>query len=295
MTARNVSRGKNWCFTLNNYSDEDSRRLLVLHPDVLYVCFGKEVGELGTLHLQGFVAFRMAKVFNVAKAFIGNAHISLARNVINSIAYCEKEGDFHESGARPAPTPGRRTDLDAFKDAVKGGMYDIEDIREHHSAVYARFSRFCLEYINQHKPAPEITLHPLRGWQQDLNASLNLVADFRTVVFIVDPTGNAGKSWFAHYYARNHVDAQVLLPGKKADMCFALRENIRVLFVDAPRSKQGEFIQYDFLEDVKNGFVFSPKYESRAKRLGKCHVVVLMNEDPDMTKLSLDRYDIIRI
>jgi len=65
--------------------------------------------------------------------------------------------------------------------------------------------------------------------------------------------------------------------------------------MDAPRSKQGEYIQYDFLEEVKNGRVFCPKYESRMKRLGKCHVVVMMNEHPDLTKLSDDRYSIVTI
>ena len=75
-------------------------------------------------------------------------------------------------------------------------------------------------------------------------------------------------------------------------MSFALRVDIRVLFIDAPRAKQGEYLQYDFLEEVKNGLVFSSKYESRMKILDKCHVVVLLNEDPDATKLSVDRYDV---
>lgn len=78
-------------------------------------------------------------------------------------------------------------------------------------------------------------------------------------------------------------------------MAYSLSEDIRVLFIDAPRSKQGEYIQYDFLEDVKNGRIFSGKYESRMKRLGPCHVVVMMNELPDMLKLSEDRYNIIEI
>ena len=67
-----------------------------------------------------------------------------------------------------------------------------------------------------------------------------------------------------------------------------------VLF-DCPRSKQGEYIQYDFLEEVKNGYVFSGKYEPRIKRFKVPHVVVAMNEYPDMEKLSADRYNIITI
>lgn len=75
-------------------------------------------------------------------------------------------------------------------------------------------------------------------------------------------------------------------------MTYVLNPSIRVLFVDAPRSKQGEYLQYDFLEECKNGYVFSPKYESAIKRLDPIHLVVMMNERPDETKLSRDRYDI---
>jgi len=45
---------------------------------------------------------------------------------------------------------------------------------------------------------------------------------------------------------------------------------------------------------LKDRFVFSPKYDSKTKWLSnQPHVVVFMNEHPDMTKLSHDRYRII--
>jgi len=76
-------------------------------------------------------------------------------------------------------------------------------------------------------------------------------------------------------------------------MAYTIREDCKTFFFDCPRSKQGEFIQYDFLEEVKNGYLFSPKYESRVKRLATTpHVIVFMNEHPDMAKLSEDRYSI---
>lgn len=85
---------------------------------------------------------------------------------------------------------------------------------------------------------------------------------------------------------------QVMCPGKRADMSFILRTDIRVLILDVPRNNQGENFQYDFLEDVKNGYIFSPKYESSIKTLANVHLVVLMNEPPDLTKLSSDRFKI---
>jgi len=52
-----------------------------------------------------------------------------------------------------------------------------------------------------------------------------------------------------------------------------------------------EYLQYSFLESVKDGMIFSPKYDSTTKFMEqKCHVVVMCNELPDISKLSRDRY-----
>jgi hypothetical protein len=52
-------------------------------------------------------------------------------------------------------------------------------------------------------------------------------------------------------------------------------------------------MNYSFLEAVKDGVVQSPKYESRVRYFNKVHVVVLMNQMPEMSELSEDRYDIV--
>lgn len=291
------SRGKHWAFTLNNYTADDEHRMSTLPGGAVYLIYGREVGENLTRHLQGHVSFSTQVYFNTVKDAIGlQCHIELARSVQASIQYCKKDGDYVEFGELPARQGrGHRSDLDDFKDAVKGGMTSLKDIREHHSDVYGRMQRFCIEYIQDNSPLPPIETFPLRLWQQELNQLLIHEPCSRKVNFVVDVVGNSGKSWFCHYYCRLHENAQVLLPGKKADMAFALRTDVRVLFIDAPRSKQSDFLQYDFFEDVKNGYIFSTKYESRIKYLNKCHVVVCMNEQPDLTKLSADRYNIINI
>lgn len=293
-----MSRVKNWCFTLNNYTQADEDRLATLGTTVAYIIIGKEIGDQGTPHLQGFVSFNERKRLAQVIAVIGQAHCTPARNVPASIEYCKKDGNFSEHGTAPTNRGGQgsRNDISAFKEDVKEGMLSIREIREKHSEVYAKYKSFCIEYVNDHAPQKTIPDHPYSEWQQSLFDKIEAPADDRTIIFVVDKTGNSGKSWFAHHYtSKKDGGAQVMLPGKKADMSYALETEIRVLFVDAPRSKQGEFIQYDFLEDIKNGYVFSTKYESRVKRLNQCHVVVMMNEFPDLMKLSQDRYDIIEI
>lgn len=290
-----MSRARHWCFTLNNYEAEDIERLTGLQAEVDYIIFGKENASTGTPHLQGFVSFKTRVRRATAIERIGQAHLTVTRNIDQAIEYCKKEGDFTEIGTRPRNNQGRRSDLDDFKAAVVAGELRIATLRAQYSDVVARYPRFVHDFIQDNIPKKAVDAHPLRDWQQQLNHDLLLPPDRRKIIFIVDFTGNTGKSWFCHYYCGLHENAQVILPGKKADMSFVLDPLIRVLFVDAPRSKQGEYLQYDFLEDVKNGYVFSPKYESRIKTMDKVHVVVMMNEMPDRLKLSQDRYDIREI
>lgn len=77
---------------------------------------------------------------------------------------------------------------------------------------------------------------------QELLDKLAADPDDRTIFFIVDQTGNNGKTWFAHWYASKNENCQVMCPRKRADMAYIVRTDIRVLILDAPRSKQGEFI-----------------------------------------------------
>lgn len=296
MPTRTASRAKSWCFTINNYSDGDIQRLSSLEDQVDYLIAGREIGEGGTPHLQGFVKFKTRVRLAGAIAIIGRAHMEVARMVSAAIEYCRKEDqnpiEVGELGARQ----GSRTDLELFKDAVKENpLITLKDVRELHSDVYSRCPRFCLEYLRDNGPEIEVPNHDYRPWQTDLLAKLEEDPDDRKITFVVDLEGNKGKTWFGRHLMTVRSDVQVLIPGKKADMAYAIDPLKRIYIMDAPRSKQGEFIQYDFLEEVKNGYIFVSKYESALVKMARCHLVVMMNEDPDYTKLSADRYDVINI
>lgn len=295
----NESKSKNWFLTVPNYNDADLMffQSLEYGDRVLYAIVGKEVGEGGLLHLQCVISFKSRTYFSAVKKFLTFSqpcHIEVCKNVKHSIKYCQKEGDYTEYGSPPTSS-GHRSDLEDFKLKVQSGEFDINTLIEDHSEVFARYYRFALTYIDLKKPIRPPDEHELSAWQSTMYELLSYPPNDRTIFFVVDVDGNNGKTWFAHYYTFKNPNSQVIPPGKKNDMVFALKENVTCLFLDCPRSKQGDYIQYDFLEEVKNGYIFSPKYESRVKRLPKCHVVVLMNEPPDLTKLSEDRYHVINI
>ena len=53
---------RNFCFTHNNYSDTS----LEDEISCKYIVYGREVGESGTPHLQGFLSFSSAKSLSAA-------------------------------------------------------------------------------------------------------------------------------------------------------------------------------------------------------------------------------------
>lgn len=302
MSRTRVPKSKEWCFTLNNYTPEDLDRLSAPLEDVEYLIYGREIAETGTPHLQGTVIFQSRKRLAEVIGVIGQSHCTITRNLQQSIEYCKKDGDFTEvgtppvllaSGNRKRGNQGDRCDLKSFQEDVKDGMTDMKDLREHHPKVCAMYSAYVKKYIKDQTESFTVSSFELRGWQETLNARLQQPPDPRKIDFVVDINGNQGKSWFARRYCDLHPNAQIIVPGKKADMAYVVDETNRVFFLDCPRSKQGDYIQYDFLEELKNGYVFSSKYESEIKAMAYPHVVVLMNEHPAPDKLSSDRYNII--
>lgn len=286
-----------YCWTINNYveTELDALRTSLQEDSVRYAVFGKEVGEGGTPHLQGFTAFVKQKSLKACKEVVGErAHVEVCKgSEEDNYQYCTKGGEFEEFGTRKKQK-GKRTDLEAFKTAVLEGERNLKRLRLEHSEVCAKYPRYVNEFIRDQIEDPPIVTHPLRDWQADLNEYLKRPANDREVVFVVDSEGNQGKSWFAKYYCSLHEDAMILRPTKHADMSYALPPVLRVLFLDCTR-KQVEYMPYTFMEECKDGYVFSNKYESCVKKYPAMHVVVLMNQHPDMEALSADRYKIIEL
>lgn len=294
---------RHWVFTLNNYTDDDITKLRQTAPKCKYLVYGKEVGDAGTPHLQGFVSFfSQRKATALHKWFSGRAYWKVARDLVTQSVYCKKDGDFEEFGVSPnesSAKQGRRNDLEALRDAINQGESDRKKLRQAFPGVCAKYPNFVSQLLLDQIPAPELQVHPLRAWQSSLCEILRRPPDHRTIYFVVDTRGDSGKSWFCRYYESVYGRSVTLIPGKKADMVYAflslLKKETKVVFVDAPRSKQGEFIQYDFLEELKNGRLFNTKYESRMFEFAVPHVVVMMNEEPDREKLSADRIHVVRV
>lgn len=85
---------RTWCFTLNNWTEEDYLSLKNL--SFSYLLIGKEVSSSGTPHLQGYVTLQKPSRLSALKKVNARAHWEVARSVEASKRYCKKDGDYKE-------------------------------------------------------------------------------------------------------------------------------------------------------------------------------------------------------
>lgn len=152
----------------------------------------------------------------------------------------------------------------------------------HRSAFYAEYH----QARNIPVPMEHFTLRP---WQQRLVDILALPIDKRKIYWYWERTGNVGKSWMATFLLRNH-GATVLSTGKTADIAYLLDKPTCVVF-DISRAQGMEHVNFSVMEDIKNGRIFSPKYNSVVKYFDVPNIIVFANEPCPNGKFSLDRLD----
>lgn len=89
--SKQVSPSIHWCFTLNNWTNEEKDMILKIcsNSSKKYI-FQSEIGESGTPHLQGYIMFnkkcRPKGLFSCDRI-----HWEKCRNIEASINYCRKE------------------------------------------------------------------------------------------------------------------------------------------------------------------------------------------------------------
>ena len=128
-----------------------------------------------------------------------------------------------------------------------------------HKSYYSQYNAAFKKAIRAHQPKAKIQIHPYREWQKKLaDHILEGNANSRTIIFVVAQKGNMGKSLFAHAFVQTSTKrAQIIIPSKeKVDLAYDLMENPEVVIFDCPRSKQGEFVQCDFLRKSRMDMSF---------------------------------------
>jgi len=254
--------GEKWMFVLNNWMDQEYSILdEILSTNSWPAAVGKEVGEQGTRHLQCWIDFGRR---------VRPTEMKLFKQRLPRLHWGDDQG-------RPQRSKSR----------VDGPTYCCKD------------GDFKL--YNGCKRRREIIFPPMdRWWQLEILEIIKQEPDNRTIYWYWSEHGNVGKTTFCKYLSVHH-DA-IPLSGKGADVrnavCTYVKdfEDFPILCVfPIPKSYNSEYLSYEAIENVKDMYFYSGKYEG-GKVCGPCpHLFVFANFPPDETRMMVDRWKVTNI
>lgn len=145
-------------------------------------------------------------------------------------------------------------------------------------------------------------LTQLRLWQWCVQHLLKLDPDDRTLLWLYDSKGGAGKTKFCKHILLSRPESYAYVCGRGQDCLYAVGQRvldsakqIKGVIFDYPRSTEGH-VSYLAIEKLKDGIFFSGKYESRSFCLDYSpHCIVFSNQEPERMKMSGDRWRIINL
>ena len=156
------------------------------------------------------------------------------------------------------------------------------------------------------KQAPEVNQSnvELKPWQKDLLEYMNHPTQ-RQIIWIVGKSCGEGKSWFQKYvksvYGTRKVVSGINLRANTASICHVLSKqplstaDIFLFNIGKAKTKT-DAVNYEVLEDLKDGDAFAAKYNSQQLKIRTPNVVmVFSNERPDTNQLAIDRWKLLFI
>lgn len=113
-----MSRSRNYCFTINNYTTEDISACYELQSSSVYMVVGQEVGEQGTPHLQGYVNLKNSMSMSALSKKLRRANLRVAKGTADdNEKYCSKEKLLFIYGTKPKQ--GKRTDIENIREILE--------------------------------------------------------------------------------------------------------------------------------------------------------------------------------
>lgn len=255
------SQSIRWCFTdwLINYKsiEEAKIKFRAFFKDYCkYFIYGIETcPKTKEKHFQGYFELRDGnrKRLTELKKLLGDKiHFEKAKgNKESNIDYCSKEGDY--------------TILEEKR--ING--YTAEDLGLIEEKDLYYWQKEIIEIIK-------------KGGKKD-----------RNIYWYWSECGNIGKTEFTKYLMFHHNADFV--QGKKSDITCSIagkdgKKKAKETYIFGYPRTYEDYVSYDALECVKDGLIFSNKYESGSQLYPKPVVIVFSNFKPVVKSLSLDRW-----
>lgn len=147
-------QGRRWTFTLNNYTEDESKYIAELRAGEQHLRFliaGIETGESGTRHLQGYLELTRPTRLAGVKRLLGTERVHLERAVATAdqnITYCSKEGNLLvRVGTTGDGRQGSRTDLLAVKELLDSGA-TLGEVADRHFTQFVQYRRSFQAYVD---------------------------------------------------------------------------------------------------------------------------------------------------
>jgi len=280
------------CWTIFPVGDE---RVPELPHYVRYAVWQFERCKDGRLHWQGYMELSKSVTLTALHAdFHQTAHFEERRGTrVQARNYCmdrTKPGVVLEVPVEEHGTwikgQGHRSDLELATSVIVAGR-PLSDVAAEYPETFVKYHR-GLEVLTNilDKPAPDTGFVP-RPWQQLVLNSFLLLRDDRKIGWIWDTDGNKGKSRFGNHLVREH--GAIILSGRIADMAHGYNKH-PIVVMDVPRTAAENVDHlFGFAEQLKNGMLFSTKYESCMKTFKPPIVLFMANFPCPPGKWSVDR------
>lgn len=251
----------NWIMTYHNYPEDIFEQIEQhLVPLCKKYVFGKEVGKSGkSPHIQGaFILKKKMRQSSIWKLF-------------GTTFFLDKMGGSAKNFERDQ----------AY--CIKEGLGHITNVKFPKPLK----KLMCEDPENQ------------RDFQKIAIKVIEQEADDRSIFWFWG-SGNIGKTEFGKFLHRKY--GAICLGGKSADMKNGIIEYRKMngilperIVINLPRSFDKQYLSYTGIEEVKDMFFYSGKFEGGMVD-GNCpHLLIFSNEFPDIKKCSLDRWNVYNI
>lgn len=247
-----------WCFTWNNYPEDWVAQMAQGLDGCEWIGVPEIAPTTGTPHIQGYVEFPLR--------------------------------------VRPAGYKGMPKEIhwgDKFGKPCKG--------TRHHNIGYCTKGPDNIPFSTTEgmegtlRVPRELTFPVMdREWQLEILEEIKKVPDDRKI-FWYWGDGGIGKTTFAKYLVVKK--GAIIVSGKGADVrnavCTYLKDTgsfPEIVVFPIPRSFKSEYLSYEALENVKDMFFYSGKYEGGQVAGPPPHLFVFANEPPDESKIWHDRW-----
>lgn len=195
----------------------------------------------------------------------------------------------------------------AIKQTAIPGHWSVtsKGVHDHKNFNYVmkRDSRLDGPWDNKSWKAPQVVTRQLRyyrgltkyRWQAALEERISHTDD-RSIVFIRNAKGNAGKSIFVEDMCQKAIATRIppLRNAKDILQMVYSKPNYKVYCIDMPRAMKHYQLEefYEAIETIKSGWCYDTRYKGVDRWFDRPQIVIFANMTPKMHCLSSDMWEI---